>query len=121
MSIKKILVADDDAGIVDVMQIVLEDEGFEVIATMNGSNIFKLCEQKPDLIFLDIWMSGMDGNIICRQLKADEKLKHIPVIMFSANRDIKQIAFESGADDFLAKPFEIAELTRLAYKYTKPE
>lgn len=118
MSSKKILVADDDPGIVDVMQIVLEDEGYEVITTMDGQKILALSEQNPDLIFLDIWMSGMDGNIICRQLKANEKLKHIPVIMFSANRDTKQISIECGADDFLSKPFEIAELLRLAKKYT---
>ncbi len=115
---KKILVADDDSGIVDVMQIVLEDEGFDVITTMDGSNILKLCEQKPDLIFLDIWMSGINGNIICSQLKADDRLKHIPVIMFSANRNTKQISIDCGADDFLAKPFEITELLRLAHKYT---
>lgn len=118
MANKKILVADDDAGIVDVMQIVLSDEGYDVITTMNGNNILKLCEQKPDLIFLDIWMSGIDGNIICRQLKANEQLRHIPVIMFSANRDTRQISIECGADDFLAKPFDINELVRLAHKYT---
>lgn len=115
---KKILVADDDSGIVDVMQIVLEDDGFDVITTMDGLNILKLCEQKPDLIFLDIWMSGINGNIICKQLKMSDKFKHIPVIMFSANRNTKQISIECGADDFLAKPFEIGELLRLAHKYT---
>lgn len=115
---KKILVADDDSGIVDVMQIVLEDDGFDAITTMDGSSILKLCEQKPDLIFLDIWMSGINGNIICKQLKMSNEFNHIPVIMFSANRNTKQISIECGANDFLAKPFEIAELLRLAHKYT---
>ncbi|MGH2565015.1 MAG: response regulator, partial [Ginsengibacter sp.] len=63
MPAKRILVADDDPGIVDVMKIVLEDEGFDVIITVNGRNIMKLCEQRPDLIFLDLWMSGVDGNV----------------------------------------------------------
>ncbi len=115
---KKILVADDDSGIVDVMQIVLEDDGFDVFTTMDGLNILKLCEQKPDLIFLDIWMSGINGNIICKQLQMSDKFKRIPVIMFSANRNTKQISIDCGADDFLAKPFEIGELLRLAHKYT---
>lgn len=115
---KKILVADDDPGIVDVMKIVLEDEGYDVIATLDGKNILKLCEQNPDLIFLDIWMSGVDGNIICREIKANEELKHIPVVMFSANRDTEQISIECGADDFLSKPFEITELLTLARKHT---
>ncbi|MEO7960221.1 MAG: response regulator [Ginsengibacter sp.] len=115
---KKILVADDDAGIVDVMQIVLEDEGYKVITTMSGQNVKELCKQKPDLIFLDIWMSGADGKEICEELKADPKTKNIPVIIFSANRDTKEIASECGAEDFILKPFEIKELLELARKYT---
>jgi CheY-like chemotaxis protein len=50
----KILIADDDPGIIDVMKIVLEDEGFQVITTMNGGDILGLCNEKPDIIFLDI-------------------------------------------------------------------
>jgi len=118
MPLKKILVADDNSGIVDVMQIVLENEGFEVITTMNGKNILKLCEQKPDLIFLDVWMSGVDGNVICKQIKANDAFKHIPVIIFSANRHTKEIAIDCGADGFLSKPFELSDLLSLAYKYT---
>jgi CheY-like chemotaxis protein len=118
MPLKKILVADDNSGIVDVMQIVLEHEGFEVITTMNGKNILKLCEQKPDLIFLDVWMSGVDGNDICKQIKANADFKHIPVIIFSANRHTKEIAIDCGADGFLSKPFELNDLLNLAYKYT---
>jgi CheY-like chemotaxis protein len=115
---KKILVAEDDSGIVDVMKIVLENDGFEVITTMNGNNILKICEQKPDLIFLDIWMSGVDGNEICKQLKANINFKDIPVIIFSANKDTKQIAADCGADGFLSKPFELSELLNLAYRHT---
>ncbi len=116
---KKILVADDDPGIVDVMQIVLEDGGYSVITTMNGKNVMKLCAQSPapDLIFLDIWMSGMDGKIICRELKSDPATKHIPVIIFSANRDTREIAAECGAEDFILKPFEIKDLLVMAEKY----
>jgi len=120
MPLKKILVADDNSGIVDVMQIVLENEGFEVITTMNGNNILELCEQKPDLIFLDIWMSGVDGNIICKQIKAHEGYKYIPVIIFSANKNTKQISIDCGADGFLSKPFELSELLSIAHKHTTP-
>lgn len=119
MSNKKILVADDDAGIVDVMEIALELEGYEVISTMNANNIIELCEQKPALIFLDIWMSGVNGNFVCKKIKEHDEFKNIKVVMFSANRDVKQISMDCGADDFLAKPFEITELLRLAGKYTE--
>ncbi|MEP7233456.1 MAG: response regulator [Ginsengibacter sp.] len=115
---KKILVADDDPGIVDVMQILLEDDGFSVITTMDGKKVKTLCKQHPDMIFLDIWMSGIDGKLICKELKSDPSTKEIPVVMFSANRDTKEIAFECGADDFILKPFEIIDLLALAHKYT---
>lgn len=59
---KKILVADDDPAIVDVMQILLEDDGYNVITTMDGEKVKTLCKQHPDMIFLDIWMSGTDGK-----------------------------------------------------------
>lgn len=117
MARKKILVADDDPGIVDAMQILLEDEGYEVITTMDGETIAVMYEQKPDLVFLDIWMSGMNGSTICQKLKADEKTKSIPIIMFSANRDTQDIAMQCGADGFLSKPFEIKELLEIVNNY----
>jgi len=114
---KKILVADDDPGIVDAMQILLTDEGYHVITTMNGENIPKMFEQKPDLVFLDIWMSGVNENVVCRKLKENEETKHIPIIMFSANRDTQDISVDCGADGFLAKPFDINELLDLVHKH----
>jgi len=114
---KKILVADDDPGIVDAMKILLEDEGYEVLVTLDAENIDKLYEEKPDLLFLDIWMSGTDGNTVCKRLKADDKTKNVPIIMFSANRDTESIAKECGADDFLSKPFEIKDLVAIVKKY----
>lgn len=114
---KKILVADDDPGIVDAMQILLEDEGYEVMITMDGEAIPKMIDNKPDLVFLDIWMSGVNGNTICQKLKSDDATKHIPVIMFSANRDTEQIAMQCGADGFLSKPFEIKDLLDIVHKY----
>src|SRR5438067_6893051 len=115
---KKILVADDDPGIVDAMRILLEDEGYEVIVTLDAENILKLYEEKPDLLFLDIWMSGTDGNTVCKMLKGNDPTKNVPIIIFSANRDIEAIARECGADDFLLKPFEIKDLIAMVKKYT---
>lgn len=117
MARKKILVADDDPGILDAMQILLEDEGYEVITTMDGETITVMYEQEPDLVFLDIWMSGINGSTICEKLKADENTKDIPVIMFSANRDTEEIAMKCGADGFLSKPFEIKELLAIVHNY----
>lgn len=107
---KKIMIADDDPGIVDAVEMLLEFEGYTVTSTVNGSSVLKLSDNLPDLLLLDIWMSGEDGRDICKLLKEDEQKKHIPVIMISASKDVKESAINAGADDFLAKPFEMNDL-----------
>lgn len=103
---RRVTVADDDPGILDAVGMFLELEGYEVNATLNGNNIFNLA-QLPDIYVLDIWMSGADGRELCKRLKRDTLTKNIPVILVSASNDLKQSAETAGADDFLAKPFEI--------------
>ncbi|MDB5231780.1 MAG: response regulator receiver protein [Chitinophagaceae bacterium] len=102
---KKIMVIDDDEAILDVVSIMLEQEGYEVI--INKGNNISLTNKDimPDLILLDVRLSGIDGRTICKNLKASELLKSLPVILFSANADIKEIAASCGADGYVAKPF----------------
>jgi len=107
---KKIMIADDDPGIVDAVEIILDFEGYQVSSTVNGATILDMKTEFPDLLLLDIWMSGFDGRDICRKLKNDDTTKSIPIIMISASRDIERSAYDAGADDFLAKPFEIDDL-----------
>src|SRR5260221_8707735 len=103
---KKILICDDDEGIVEVMQIILEENNYEVSTILKGKGIEKkILEFKPDLIFLDIWMPGMDGQETTKLLKHDPKFSHIPIILVSALNEIDKIKHKVGADDFLAKPF----------------
>lgn len=104
---KKIFIADDDRDILDIMNIMLQTRKYQVEATTNANDIFKHNQKLPDLILLDIWMSGIDGREICRQLKASALTKNIPVIFISANSSIKNITEEYNADDFIAKPFEM--------------
>lgn len=107
---KTIMIAEDDEGIIDVMTIILEDAGYNVVPSSNGQAVYELDTEYPDLFLLDIWMSGVDGSKICRYVKSHHVMKHIPVIIVSANKDTEKIAREAGADDFLAKPFEMKEL-----------
>jgi DNA-binding response OmpR family regulator len=116
---KKIMIADDDPGIVDAVEMLLEFEGYRVTTTVDGSTVLDMKEELPDLLLLDIWMSGEDGRDICRQLKATAATKNIPVIMVSASRDIEESALAAGADDFLAKPFEMDELLAKIEKLTR--
>ena len=114
---KKILIADDDPSIVDSLKMMLELEGYEVSTTVNGATIYKMEKEYPDLLLLDIWMSGQDGREICKYLKKESHTKHIPIIMVSASKDVKQSAKDAGADDFLEKPFEQEDLLKKIAKY----
>jgi DNA-binding response OmpR family regulator len=109
-NLKKIMIADDDPAIVDAVEIILDFEGYEVSSTVNGATVLDMKTEFPDLLLLDIWMSGSDGRDICRELKHRLDTRAIPIIMISASRDIESSAYEAGADDFLAKPFEIDDL-----------
>lgn len=115
---KRILIADDDAAIVDATSLLLETMGYEVSSTLNGANVPAAVLDKPDLVLLDIWMSGIDGRDICRQLKTDPLTHHIPVLMISASRDIRDSALDSGANDFLEKPFDMNVLIDKIEKLT---
>ena len=114
---KKILVVDDNTAILDALKIMLEDAGYEVETTVDGATVKDMKEPLPDLLLLDIWMSGVDGRDVCRLLKSTPATKHIPVIMISAAKDTEQIAKDSGADDFISKPFQMEHLLAIVAKY----
>ena len=116
---KRILVADDDPGIGDMLQIMLSDAGYEVEIQVDGHAVQQMQEPFPDLLVLDIRLSGTDGRTICRQLKSQEATHHIPIIILSAHKDTHQMAREAGADDFLAKPFEMKDLLALVAQYVE--
>ncbi|HVZ95631.1 MAG TPA: response regulator, partial [Chitinophagaceae bacterium] len=107
----KILVVDDDIDILSVMETLLKRKGFEVETTTRGETTFsKIDTFKPDLILLDVLISGHDGRTICKKLKSNLDTRHIPVIMFSAHPAAAASISEYGADDFIAKPFDINNL-----------
>ena len=107
---KRVMIADDDKAIVDAVQAMLEFGGYDVSFTYDGSTILELQENLPEIILLDIWMSGTDGRDVCKALKRQALTKDIPVIMISASPDLENSAKEAGADDFLEKPFDMDDL-----------
>jgi two-component system alkaline phosphatase synthesis response regulator PhoP len=112
MKMKKILLADDDEGIVDALSIILEVNGYEVEATLDGSKVTGMLDQTPDLIILDTWMSGIDGRDVCKDIKTNPSTREIPVLMISASHDIRESALNAGADQFMEKPFEMQHLLK---------
>jgi CheY-like chemotaxis protein len=108
---KKILILDDDPDILQICTTVLKKKGFEVIAFNNSNNILEqVSNHQPDVILMDNWIPGPGGIEATRILKDDSEWQNIPVIFFSANSNVTQLASEARADYFLQKPFDIAEL-----------
>ena len=104
----KILLVDDEPDILEFLQVILEEEGYTVATTEKGDYVEKLHDgDLPNLILLDVLLSGKDGREIVKHLKHQEETKHIPVIMFSAHPSAEAPARAYGADDFIAKPFDI--------------
>jgi len=115
---KTILLVDDNLDILEAVQYLLEDAGHTVIPVESGERLENLDKKElPDLILLDMLLSGKDGGEIAYRLKHDDATKRIPIIMISAHPSAKDAAKRSGADDFIAKPFDIEELLEMVNKY----
>lgn len=110
---KTILICDDDKSILEVMQIIFEEKGYNVVIISKSRNIYSEVEKKlPDIILIDLWMPDLDGEEIVRQLKNQKSTKNIPIIVISASNATSQIAKRAGADDYLTKPFDITTLEK---------
>jgi CheY-like chemotaxis protein len=118
---KRVLILDDDLDILQICTIVLKKRGFEVF-TLNTSN--RVLEQvkafQPDVILMDNWIPGPGGIEATRTLKLDTSTHDIPVIFFSANSNVTQLAQEANADYFLQKPFDISELEGIVQTAIQP-
>jgi len=109
----KILTVDDDPDILDILKITLTDAGYEVISGSDGEEGLQLARTKsPNLVILDFNMPKMNGREVCRTLKEDILLRHLPIIMLTGRGEItdKVGGIEAGADDYIVKPFEPQEL-----------
>ncbi|HET7682419.1 MAG TPA: response regulator [Marmoricola sp.] len=109
----RIVIADDDADIRELVVFKLRHGGHDVIPVADGAAAVEACaSQRPDLVILDVMMPGMSGLDAARALREDESLAGLPIIMLTARAqesDIEQ-GFEAGADDYVVKPFSPREL-----------
>ncbi|QEC80579.1 response regulator [Mucilaginibacter ginsenosidivorax] len=111
MSNKTILICDDDEGILDMLELILEETGYRIIPVKNSLHIYEEIEKEnPDLILLDLWMPVLSGDQVLRTLRKNPETKSLPVIVISASREGEKIANDAGADLFLAKPFDLDNL-----------
>lgn len=102
------MVCDDDKSILEMMEMIMQEFGYHVFTESNSLNVLKdLEEEKPDLLLLDIWMPARSGDQVLKMIKTEPKFSELPVIMYSASAEGVAIAKNSGADDYIAKPFDL--------------
>jgi len=119
---KRILIVDDEPDIVDSIKFSLELENFECIEAFDGQDaLSKAKKEKPDLIILDVMLPKMHGYKVARLLKYDESYKDIPIIMLTARTQEKDIMLgkQTGADEYITKPFDMDMLVGVVKKYLK--
>jgi DNA-binding response OmpR family regulator len=107
---KKILIADDNTLMIEVMTYILINNGYEVFATTTGTDVFEhIKKDNPDLVILNSVLPGIDGRDICQLIKLNRTTKELPVIMCSGDDSIDESLTQKGApDDVLHKPFDIS-------------
>jgi DNA-binding response OmpR family regulator len=108
---KRILVIDDDPGILEVFKTILEVKGFEVSTFNNGEiTVNEILGKSPNVILLDVYLKGSNGVELCNRLKADSLTRNIPVIMSSAQTSDYLILRKCNAQDFISKPIDIEDM-----------
>jgi len=111
MKNKRVLVCDDDKDILEMLEIALEINGFEVISEHDSTRIFRTIDSSsPDAVLLDLWMPVLSGDEIVKKLREDPSKNSIPVVVISASQDGKEVALKAGANQYLEKPFDIDKL-----------
>ena len=110
---KRLLVVDDEPGLLQAVGVCLKTEGYDVMTARRGEDaLIQIADTLPDLIISDIRMPGMDGYALARQLRASPRTELIPIIFLTAKGETSDrvAGFRSGADAYLTKPFEPDEL-----------
>jgi DNA-binding response OmpR family regulator len=117
---KKIIIYDDDTDLLEVCSLILEAKNFAVVTKDKCTEILSdIMEHSPDVILMDNWIPDIGGVKATRLVKNSGNFSHIPVIFFSANNNVNELAIEAGADYFLQKPFDISELESIVANAAK--
>lgn len=107
---KRIIILEDEKNTLELVETVLGEEGYDAIAINHYEPLEYLIDFAPELILLDIRLSGGYGHLLCKDLKANPITSHIPVILISGSDNLEAIAKGCKADGFLSKPFTLQDL-----------
>lgn len=116
---KRILIIEDDPDILEILGIIFKEEGYEVVLSATGEETAIIHLIIPDVVLIDIRLerSVKNGNVICAELKSQPATQHFPILLLSAERDIKQICLDCGANGYISKPFDIKVLVLKVRQY----
>ncbi|HEX6939713.1 MAG TPA: response regulator [Longimicrobiales bacterium] len=110
----RVLVADDEPAVTELMSLALSSAGYDVLTTNDGVRALELARrERPDIALVDVMLPRMDGREVCRRIKADPQLADTPVVLFSSMDEPDVNWREAGADAFLQKAFDILSLPGL--------
>lgn len=116
----KVLIFDDNEELLELCTIILEELGCIIKTTATSDDADKqVLEFMPDIIFMDNWLPNLSGIEATRLIKKNSLVNKIPVIYFSANDKIQDLARKAGADDHLAKPFDISAMEEMVFKHVQ--
>ncbi|MBL8030285.1 MAG: response regulator [Candidatus Doudnabacteria bacterium] len=115
---KLILISEDDPDISELLETILESNGYETRVCMDGHETENQAKKLlPDLIIMDLWLPGIDGTTLTKKLKAKNSTKNIPILIVSAQNHLEKIVKQTRADGFLPKPFDLQALLSLVKKH----
>lgn len=119
----KILVVDDDPDISMMLKLMLEYKGFAVAVTEKADETIRILEQDHiSMAIIDMLLSGFSGTDICTEIRQNKKIAGCPVLMISAHPNAREICLQAGADDFIAKPFDMSDiLSKINSLVNKPK
>ena len=106
---KKLLIIEDDTDIVDIIECMFDDTDYEVVKFFEKISIEQIAEINPNIIILDYYLGTELGSDICLEIKANPITGHIPVVLYSALDNLKELALDSCADGYISKPFDLYE------------
>ncbi len=116
---KKVLVIDDDEDILEILNIIFQENGYEIVLSSTGEAAEHIRIIQPDIVLLDVRIVGSakSGVEICKEIKSQLETRHLPVMLVSGETDLAILAEECGADAYVAKPFDIFELLAQVQKF----
>ncbi|HVS79733.1 MAG TPA: response regulator [Candidatus Paceibacterota bacterium] len=116
---KKVLIVDDDLGILEALKFMLENSGYEVKTVSRGDEALPVLKEfGPDIVLLDLYLSGFDGRDIAVEIKNSPEGKNTPIAMISAHPSAGEVLKELDIEEFLPKPFDVSQLLSVIEKHT---